>query len=214
MGKALRIVPALLVAAFVGFGASGHANQAAAKRETARAIFAGGCFWCMEPPFEKIDGVSSVVSGYTDGRTRNPTYEQVSAGVTGHTEAVEIVYDPAKVTYEKLLDVFWRNIDPLTANAQFCDHGTQYRSGIYYLDEAQKKLAEESKRMIVESKRFAKEIQTQIVAASAFYRAEEYHQDFYKKNPVRYYSYRAGCGRDRKLQELWGKDAGQAGGSR
>jgi hypothetical protein len=114
MGKALRIVPALLVAAFVGFGASGHANQAAAKKETARAIFAGGCFWCMEPPFEKIDGVSSVVSGYTDGRTRNPTYEQVSAGVTGHTEAVEIVYDPAKVTYEKLLDVFWRNIDPLT----------------------------------------------------------------------------------------------------
>ncbi len=214
MGRARRTVPALLVAAFVGLGASGDANQAAAKKETARAIFAGGCFWCMEPPFEKIDGVSSVVSGYTDGGTKTPTYEQVSAGVTGHTEAVEIVYDPAKVTYEKLLAVFWRNIDPLTANAQFCDHGTQYRSGIYYLDETQKNLAEESKRKIVESKRFAKEIQTQIVAASAFYRAEEYHQDFYKKSPVRYYSYRAGCGRDRRLEELWGKDAGQSGGGR
>ena len=214
MGRTRRIVPALLLTVLVGLGTGGDGAMAAVPKETAKAIFAGGCFWCMEPPFEKIDGVSSVVSGYTDGRTKNPTYEQVSAGVTGHTEAVEIVYDPAKVTYEKLLDVFWRNIDPLTANAQFCDRGTQYRSGIYYLDETQKRLAEESKRKIVDSKRFAKEIQTQIVAASAFYRAEEYHQDFYKKSPVRYYSYRVGCGRDRRLQELWGKDAVQAGGGR
>jgi peptide-methionine (S)-S-oxide reductase len=162
----------------------------------------------MEPPFEKIDGVLSVTSGYTGGQARNPTYEQVSAGVTGHAEAVEIVYDPARVSYEKLLDVFWRNIDPLTGNAQFCDRGTQYRPAIFYLDGAQKALAEQSKRKIEESKRFAKPIQTEIVAASAFYPAEDYHQDFYKKNPTRYYSYRSGCGRDRRLKELWGAEAG------
>ena len=208
-----RYAPALLLTGLVGLGCGGE-TRAAAPKETARAVFAGGCFWCMEPPFEKIHGVASVTSGYTGGQTRNPTYEQVSAGVTGHAESVEIVYDPAKVTYEQLLDVFWHNIDPLAANAQFCDHGTQYRSAIYYLDETQKKLAEESKRRIEESKQFGKAIQTQVVAASTFYRAEDYHQDFYKKNPVRYYSYRAGCGRDRRLQELWGKEAGHGGGDR
>jgi peptide-methionine (S)-S-oxide reductase len=212
MGTTRHMVPALLLTAIVGLGGAGHEARAAGKPE--KAVFAGGCFWCMEPPFEKIAGVSSVTSGYTGGQTKNPTYEQVSAGVTGHAESVEITYDPSKVTYEKLLDVFWHNIDPLVGNAQFCDHGTQYRSAIYYLDENQKKLAEESKRRIEESKRFAKPIQTQIVAASAFYPAEEYHQDFYKKNPVRYYSYRAGCGRDRRLQELWGKEAGHGEGSR
>ncbi len=189
-------------------------EPAAAQKATARAVFAGGCFWCMEPPFEKIDGVRAVTSGYTGGQTRNPTYEQVSAGVTGHAEAIEILYDPSKVSYETLLEVFWHNIDPLVGNAQFCDHGSQYRSAIFTLDETQKRLAEESKRKIEDSKRFAKPIQTQIVAAPTFYPAEEYHQDFYKKNPTRYYSYRAGCGRDQRLQELWGKDAGHAGAAR
>jgi peptide-methionine (S)-S-oxide reductase len=187
---------------------------AAAEKATAKALFAGGCFWCMEPAFEKVEGVSSVISGYTGGQTKNPTYEQVSAGVTGHAESVEVTYDSTKVTYEKLLEVFWHNIDPLAGNAQFCDHGTQYRSAIFYQGETQKKLAEESKRKIEESKRFAKTIQTQIVAATTFYPAEDYHQDFYKKNPQRYYTYRAGCGRDQRLQELWGKDAGHGGGGR
>jgi peptide-methionine (S)-S-oxide reductase len=206
------MVPALLLTAIVGLGPAGLDARAAGKPETAKAVFAGGCFWCMEPPFEKTFGVSAVISGYTGGQTKNPSYEQVSAGVTGHAESVEVVYDPSKVTYEKLLDVFWHNIDPLAGNAQFCDHGTQYRSAIFYQDETQKKLAEESKRKIEEAKHFGKPIQTQIVAASTFYPAEDYHQDFYKKNPVRYYSYRNGCGRDRRLQELWGAEAGGHGG--
>jgi peptide-methionine (S)-S-oxide reductase len=198
-----------------GLYVAASARPAAAQKATAKALFAGGCFWCMEPAFEKVDGVSSVTSGYTGGQTKNPTYEQVSAGVTGHAESVEVVYDPSKVTYEKLLDVFWHNIDPLVGNAQFCDHGTQYRSAIFYLDETQKKLAEESKRRLEESKRFgAKTIQTEIVAATVFYPAEGYHQDFYKKNPARYYSYRAGCGRDQRLKELWGPDAGHGGGEK
>jgi peptide-methionine (S)-S-oxide reductase len=202
---------ALLLAGVLGFGRNvGPAS--AAEPQRAKALFAGGCFWCMEPPFEKVDGVFSVTSGYTGGRDKNPTYEQVSSGSTGHAEAVEIVYDPNKVTYEKLLEVFWHNIDPLAANAQFCDHGPQYRSAIFYLDEAQKRLADESKRKIEASKSFGKPIVTQIVAASVFYRAEEYHQDFYKKSPVRYYSYRAGCGRDRRLKELWGAEGSHAGG--
>jgi peptide-methionine (S)-S-oxide reductase len=202
----------LLLTALVGLGAAGHGALAADKATTAKALFAGGCFWCMEPAFEKVPGVSAVTSGYTGGQTKNPSYEQVSAGVTGHAESVEVFYDPAKVSYEKLLEVFWHNVDPLVANAQFCDHGTQYRSAIFYLDETQKALAEASKRTIEESKRFGKPIQTQIVGATTFYPAEEYHQDFYKKNPARYYSYRAGCGRDQRLQELWGKDAGHGGG--
>ena len=206
-----RQVAAAFLGALIGFGSNVGSLQGAEKQ---RAVLAGGCFWCMEPPFEKIDGVFSVTSGYTGGQIKNPTYEQVSAGVTGHAESVEVVYDPAKVTYEKLLEVFWHNIDPLTGNAQFCDHGTQYRSAIFYLDETQKRLAEESKRKVEVTKRFGKPIQTQIVAASVFYPAEEYHQDFYKKNPVRYYSYRTGCGRDRRLRELWGDEAGHGGGRR
>jgi peptide-methionine (S)-S-oxide reductase len=204
------LVGALVFGLILGVGA----RPAAAQKATAKAVFAGGCFWCMEPPFEKIAGVSAVISGYTGGQTKNPSYEQVSAGVTGHAESVEVVYDPSKVTYERLLDVFWHNIDPLAANAQFCDHGTQYRSAIFYLDETQKALAEESKRKIEEEKHFGNKVQTQIVAASTFYPAEDYHQDFYKKNPVRYYSYRNGCGRDRRLQELWGAEAGHGGGGR
>lgn len=171
---------------------------------TAVATFAGGCFWCMEPPFDELDGVISTTSGYTGGHKQNPTYEEVSAGRTGHTEAVQIMYDPKRITYERLLEVFWRNIDPLTSNAQFCDSGTQYRSGIFTHDATQRQLAEQSRRALETSGRFNKPIVTEIVPAAAFYPAEDYHQDYYKKNPIRYKFYRAGCGRDRRLGELWG----------
>jgi peptide-methionine (S)-S-oxide reductase len=181
-------------------------------QELARATFAGGCFWCMEPPFDKLDGVVSTTSGYTAGRTANPTYEQVSTGTTGHTEAVEIVYDPRKVTYAQLLDVFWRNIDPLTADRQFCDVGSQYRAGIFAHDETQRRLAEESKRAVAQ--RLRKPVVTEIADASKFWPAEEYHQDYYKKNPVRYNLYRAGCGRDKRLEAIWGPVAKDRAGAR
>jgi len=170
-----------------------------------KATFAGGCFWCMEPPFDELPGVISTTSGYTGGRTKNPTYEQVSAGITGHAESVEVLFDPAKITYARLLDVFWKNIDPLTANRQFCDSGTQYRSGIYYHTEEQKRLAEASKKALEDSGRFKQPIVTEIVAATAFYPAEDYHQDYYKKNPIRFKYYKYGCGRAKRLEELWGK---------
>ncbi|HKQ62251.1 MAG TPA: peptide-methionine (S)-S-oxide reductase MsrA [Candidatus Polarisedimenticolaceae bacterium] len=175
----------------------------AAKTET--AIFAGGCFWCMEAAFDDLPGVISAVSGYTGGTKKNPTYEEVSSGGTGHAESVKITYDPAKLSYEKLLDVFWHNVDPLTRDAQFCDHGTQYRSAIFYLDEPQHKLAEASKRAIEDAHRFKLPIVTEIVAASTFYPAEDYHQDYHEKNPLRYRSYRWGCGRDERLKQLWGE---------
>jgi len=167
------------------------------------ATFAGGCFWCVEADFDKVDGVISTASGYTGGRVTNPTYQQVSAGGTGHTEAVKIVYDPAKVSYEKLLDVFWHNHDPLAKNAQFCDHGEQYRAGIFYHDEEQRRLAEASRQAV--QKHFKEPVQTEISPAGAFYMAEDYHQDFYMKNPVRYKFYRYNCGRDKRLEQLWGK---------
>lgn len=170
----------------------------------AKASFAGGCFWCMEEAFEKVPGVTSVISGYMGGRVENPSYEQVSAGGTGHAEAVEVSYDPQKVSYAKLLEAFWHNIDPVTANAQFCDHGQQYRAVIFYQNEAQQHLAEESKRTIEQSKRFAQPIVTELVKASQFYPAEDYHQDFYKKNPIRYKFYKYNCGRAQRLEELWG----------
>jgi len=180
------------------------ASAAAATSGHAIATFAGGCFWCMEPPYDELDGVISTTSGYTGGHKQNPTYEEVSAGTTGHTEAVQVVYDPKRISYERLLEVFWRNIDPVTPNAQFCDHGTQYRSGIFYHDAAQRRLADESKRVLEASGRFPAPIVTEIVAAGNFYPAEEYHQDYYKKNPIRYKFYRTSCGRDRRLAELWG----------
>jgi peptide-methionine (S)-S-oxide reductase len=173
----------------------------------AKAVFAGGCFWCMEEVFENVSGVVSVVSGYMGGQLANPSYEQVSAGGTGHAESVEVLYDPAKVTYVKLLDVFWKNVDPLTPNAQFCDQGSQYRSAIFYLDDEQKRLAEESKQAIEQAKRFQLPIATQIVKASQFYPAEGYHQDFYKKNPFRYKFYKFNCGRAQRLEDLWGPPA-------
>lgn len=186
------------------------AKPAAAK--TARAIFAGGCFWCMEGPFDKLDGVISTTSGYIGGHKKDPTYKEVSAGITGHTEAVEIVYEPAKVSYEKLLDVFWHNIDPVTKDRQFCDGGTQYRSGIFYTDEAQKAAALASKAALDKSKPFKGEIVTEITVAKEFYPAEDYHQDYYLKNPIRYKYYRTGCGRDARLSELWGAKAGVGNG--
>jgi peptide-methionine (S)-S-oxide reductase len=171
----------------------------------ARATFAGGCFWCMQGPFDRLDGVISTTAGYTGGSKKNPTYHEVSSGETGHAESVQVVYDPKRVSYEKLLDVFWHNIDPTVKDRQFCDVGTQYRSAIFYLTPEQKRLAEASKAALEKSKPFKGEIYTQIVPAGEFWPAEDYHQDYYKKNPVRYQFYRSGCGRDAKLEEIWGK---------
>ncbi len=172
--------------------------------DRAVATFAGGCFWCMEPPFDKLDGVLSTTSGYTGGKTVSPTYKEVSAGGTGHTEAIQIVYDPTRVNYERLLDVFWRNIDPTAADRQFCDRGSQYRSGIFYHDDSQRAAAEESRQRLEQTKPFQGPIVTEITEAGPFYPAEEYHQDYYKKNPIRYKYYRFSCGRDQRLEELWG----------
>jgi peptide-methionine (S)-S-oxide reductase len=169
---------------------------------TATATFAGGCFWCVEADFDKVPGVINTTSGYIGGRSANPSYDEVSRGGTGHAEAVEIVFDPAKVSYEKLLDVFWRNIDPLVKNRQFCDRGDQYRTAIFYHGDEQKRAAEASKTEV--QKRFKQAIATEIVAARAFTRAEDYHQDYYVKNPIRYKFYRFNCGRDARLEELWG----------
>ena len=171
------------------------------------ATFAGGCFWCMEEAFDEVHGVVSTTSGYTGGRLENPTYEQVSAGGTGHFEAVLVVFDPKVVGYADLLRTFWHNVDPTQAEGQFCDHGHQYRSAIFWKDETQHRLAEESKRALEASTRFKRPIVTEIVRFTAFYPAEEYHQDYYKKNPEHYYAYRTGCGRDRRLQEIWGSEA-------
>lgn len=169
---------------------------------TAVATFAGGCFWSMEYPFDKLSGVISTTSGYTGGRTQNPTYEKVSGGGTGYAEAVQVTYDPNIVSYETLLDVFWHNIDPLATNRQFCDEGTQYRSAIFYATPEQQALADASKLNVHEE--FDRPIATEIVAAGRFYPAEEYHQDYYAKNPARYKSYRVKCGRDQRLLQLWG----------
>ena len=173
-----------------------------------KATFAGGCFWCMEHPFDEIPGVVSVTPGYTGGQKKNPTYEEVSAGGTGHAESVQIVYDPAKVTYEKLLEVFWHNIDPVAKDRQFCDTGHQYRSAIFYHSEEQHRLALQSKALLEKNKTFKEPIATEIVQATEFYPAEEYHQHYYKKNPIRYKYYRTTCGRDKRLKELWGSAAG------
>jgi peptide-methionine (S)-S-oxide reductase len=184
-----------------------NAAQPAAPRLEI-ATFAGGCFWCMQPPFDKLDGVISTTAGYTGGHTKNPTYEEVSAGGTGHAESVQIVYDPAKISYEKLLEVFWHNIDPTVRDRQFCDTGNQYRTAIFYHNEMQRKLAEESKMNLEKTKPFKGPIVTEITKATTFYPAEEYHQEYYRKNPIRYKFYRYTCGRDNRLRELWGNAAG------
>ena len=177
--------------------------QATKPAAPAIAKFGGGRFWCMEEAFDKVPGVLSTVSGYMGGRTPNPTYQQVSTGGTGHNEVVQITYDPAKISYIQLLDTFWRNIDPTQANGQFCDQGSQYRSEIFYHDEAQRKAAEASKAALLKNKPFAGDVHTLVTAASRFYVAEEYHQDYYRKNPVRYTYYKTGCGREARLKEIW-----------
>jgi len=190
--------PSRLQAAGAAAPAAGH--------PTAHATFAGGCFWCMVHPFQVLHGVVSVTSGYTGGGKPSPTYEEVSSGTTGHAESVDVVYDPALVSYQKLLDTFWHNVDPLAKNFQFCDHGSQYRSAIFTHDATQKQLADASRAEV--QKRFKQPVQTEIVPAATFWPAEEYHQDYYKKNPLRYNFYRTSCGRDHRLEELWGKSGG------
>ena len=191
----LRSLAAALLVIYLGIGA-------APAPQLATATFAGGCFWCMQPPFEKLHGVVSVKAGYTGGSTKNPSYEEVSGGGTGHRESVEIVYDPRLISYGQLLDVFWHNIDPTDDSGQFCDHGSRYRSAIFFHDAQQKALAEQSKAVV--EKQLHKHVVTDLIPASAFYSAEEYHQDYYRKNPVRYRFYRFNCGRDQRLTEVWG----------
>lgn len=185
-----------------GFGAG--TTAAADNAGLSKATFAGGCFWCMVSAFDNLPGVVDVIAGYTGGQTNNPTYEEVSAGGTGHAEAVEVFYDPTKTGYPKLLEVFWRNIDPTVTDRQFCDVGSQYRAEIFYHDEEQQRLAEQSKAELALSRPFKEPIATKITAASAFYPAEEYHQYYYRKNPLRYQYYYYTCGRAQRLNELWG----------
>lgn len=205
----ISALTALIAAGSMGMPEAANTKTGVRPEEgdAAKATFAGGCFWCMEPPFEKLPGVISVTSGYTGGRTENPTYDEVSSGSTGHAEAVEILYDPGKITYSKLLDVFWRNIDPTTRDRQFVDIGNQYRTAIFYHDKDQKRLAEESKAALDRSGRFGKPIVTEIVPAGRFYPAEEYHQDYYKKSSARYKFYRFNSGRDQYLRRIWGDEA-------
>jgi len=179
-------------------------SLALAQAKTEKAIFAMGCFWCAEEAFEKVPGVIGATSGYVGGRVKNPSYEQVSSGMTGHAEAVQVTFDPAKVSYEKLLDVFWLNHDPTVTDRQFCDSGTQYRPGIFYLNDEQKRLAEASKAKWEKAKPFRQPILTKIEPANEFWPAEAYHQDFYKTNALRYKFYVTGCGRYARLDELWG----------
>ena len=215
LGSLVASGAAALVSLALVFGAPLNAQTAATKAApqatpavTAKASFAGGCFWCVESDFDKIPGVISTTSGYTGGRVAKPTYEQVSSHNTGHAEAVEVVYDPAKVSYERLVAYFWHTIDPTVKDQQFCDHGSPYRTAIFAQNDEQLKIAQASRASLEKSKPFKEPIVTEITLATAFYPAEEYHQDYYKKNPVRYKYYRNGCGRDARLQQLWGDQAG------
>ncbi|WP_372523298.1 peptide-methionine (S)-S-oxide reductase MsrA [Sulfuricaulis sp.] len=195
---------AALAGLLLGVALAATAAEPMTKAQaTATAVFAGGCFWCMVHPFDELPGVVSVTSGYTGGQKVNPTYQEVSAGDTGHVEAVQIVFDPKQIGYEKLLEVFWRNVDPLDKGGQFCDRGSTYQSAIFYQHEEQKRLAEQSKAAV--EKKLGKTVVTAIRPAATFYAAEDYHQDYYKKNPLRYKYYRYGCGRDQRLEELWGR---------
>jgi len=188
-------------------GAAANSEEVVAPPGAAKAIFAGGCFWCMEPPFDELEGVYSTISGYIGGHDPNPTYKEVSAGRSGHTEAVEVTYDPSVVSYEQLLDVFWVNIDPTTDDRQFCDWGSQYRPGVFYRTPEERQAAESSKAKIAEHKTFEGPLKVEITQATTFFPAEDYHQNYYKKSPIRYKTYRRGCGRDARLRELWGDRA-------
>jgi peptide-methionine (S)-S-oxide reductase len=204
--RLLWLANALAFALTVALAGQVHAQATKpASAATAKATFAGGCFWCMEPPYDKLPGVISTISGYMGGKTKNPTYEQVSTGTTGHTEVVQVEYDPAKVSYAQLLEVFWRNIDPTQRDGQFCDRGSQYRTAVFFHTPEQQKLAAASKAALEKSKPFKGDIVTEISPAGDFTAAEDYHQDFYKKNPTKYKFYRTGCGRDARLQALWGR---------
>jgi peptide-methionine (S)-S-oxide reductase len=205
MQAALMVLSFSLICVAVGMASGEGTGGAPVSRE--KATFAGGCFWCMVPPFERLAGVVSVTSGYTGGSKKDPTYEEVSSGTTGHAESIEVVYDPSRVSYARLLDVFWHNIDPTVKDRQFCDVGNQYRTAIFYHTAEQKRLAEESKKAFEESRALPGPIYTEIVPASTFYRAEEYHQDYYRKNPTRYKFYRWNCGRDQRLKKIWGDKA-------
>jgi len=198
---------AFIAAALASF-AFAQGPAPAPKAGQAVATFAGGCFWCMEPPYDKLPGVISTTSGYMGGTKKYPTYEEVSRGITGHAEVVQVLYDPSKVGYDKLLEVFWVNVDPTVTDRQFCDHGTQYRTAIFAHTPEQRKAAEASKAAVEKSKPFKEAIVTPVVDAGDFWPAEDYHQDYYKKNPARYTYYRTGCGRDARLKELWGAKAG------
>ena len=198
----------LLLASLLVFALGAHAVDVTVPPGHQVATFAGGCFWCMEPPYDKLPGVKATISGYMGGKKANPTYKEVSSGTTGHAEVVHVIYDPAKVSYEKLLEVFWVNVDPTVKDRQFCDTGSQYRTAIFYHDDAQRKAAEASKAAIEKSKPFKEPIVTAIEMAGPFYPAEDYHQDYYKKSPVQYQLYRTGCGRDARLKQLWGNKIG------
>ena len=197
----LKILPIAILLTFISVFPATAANGADTGMAT--ATFAGGCFWCMEPPYDELDGVLSTTSGYIGGDKADPTYNEVSAGNTGHAEAVQVSYDPNKISYEKLLEVFWHNVDPTVKDRQFCDIGNQYRTGIFYHDDDQQRLAENSKSQLESTKPFPAAIVTEIVAAGKFYPAEDYHQDYYLTNPLRYKFYRYNCGRDKRLSELW-----------
>ncbi len=199
----LNVFLGMVMAAVTGLPLQAVAESSMTETET--AIFAGGCFWCTESDFDKVMGVVTTTSGYIGGHKNNPTYKEVSAGGTGHTEAVKLEYDPKQVSYAELLTVFWHSIDPTTPDAQFCDHGSQYRSAIFYMNDEQKKLALASKSALEMNKPFKEPIVTEIAQASQFYPAEAYHQNYHDRNPVRYNYYRWGCGRDARLEELWGK---------
>lgn len=205
MRSVMILLVALLTVACSG-GSEAQARQGARTGASLDTVtFGGGCFWCVEEAFDEVEGVISTTSGYTGGHVANPTYDQVSAGRSGHVEVVRVVYDPARVSYRELLDVFWRNVDPLTPNRQFCDAGAQYRSAIFYENAEQRRLAEASREALERSGRFQQPIVTEVVAASRFYPAEEYHQNYYQKNPLRYKYYKFSCGRAQRLAEIWGK---------
>lgn len=202
-----RIFRSAVFLAVLAFSLAGvpRAEESGGSDDLAVATFAGGCFWCMEPPFDELEGVVSTLSGYTGGQEPNPTYEDVSAGRTGHVEAVQVRYDPDAIGYERLLEVYWRNVDPTDAGGQFCDRGSSYRTAIFYNSEKQKRLAERSKAALKRSKPFEAPIVTPILPAAEFYPAEDYHQNYYTKNPLRYKFYRFACGRDKRLETLWGE---------
>lgn len=202
----MRVLNVCLIIFLLSFVSVQAKEMMMSDKNLEKATFAGGCFWCMEPFLEKIKGVKSVTAGYTGGHTKNPTYDQVCSGTTGHTEAVAVVFDPQVVSYSKILQIVWYNIDPTAVNSQFADHGTQYRSAIFYHNAEQKRLAEESKKVLETSGKFDQPIATEIVPATVFYPAEDYHQDYYKKNSVRYNAYHQASGREQSLNKIWGKE--------